>query len=56
MFFFKIDVFKGGDEFLPFRQLLFFLFVCLFVPFCCCLFVLLRFIFIFKEIWVLSFD
>ena len=33
-----------------------FLFVCLFVPFCCCLFVLLRFIFIFKEIWVLSFD
>ena len=33
-----------------------FLFVCLFVPFCCCLFVLRRFIFIFKEIWVLSFD
>lgn len=53
-FFFKIDVFKGGDEFLPFRQLLFFF--CLFVPFCCCLFVLLRFIFIFKQIWVLSFD
>ena len=47
--------FKGGDEFLPFRHLLFF-FVCLLVSFCCCLFVLLHFLFIFKEIWVLSFD
>ena len=51
MVFFKIDVFKGGDEFLPFRQLLLFffcLFVCLYL-FVVVFFVLLRLIFILNK-------
>ena len=51
MFFFKIDVFKGGDEFLPFRHLLFFfLFVCLFV----CIFLLFVCLFCFVFFFFLN--
>jgi len=47
LFFFKIDVFKGGDEFLPFRHLLF---LSLFVSFVVvCLFCFVLFLFLKKS-------
>ena len=51
-FFFKIDVFKGGDEFLPFRHLLFFfvcLFICLYLFVVVCLFCFVLFLFLNKS-------
>ena len=48
-FFFKIDVFKGGDEFLPFRQLLFFFFVCLYLFVVVCSFCFVLFLFLNKS-------
>ena len=41
--------FKGGDEFLPFRHLLFFLFVCWYLFVVVCLFCFIFFLFLKKS-------